>query len=274
MKKKHDDVFLGCKPSQKDFRDYKYVPKASPDDYPMRFELPLGVVKNQGNVNSCVAHALSTLIEYFNAQQLGFMDEMSIGFIYGNRRTTLHFGAGMYIRDTLKAMRKYGDIINKDFAYNVEVPEAIELFNKSADKLMPGAYQYRISTFFKLKIEDIKHCLVNNGPVVIALKWYSGTQVVDGILTQTTKDASGLHCVLIYGWDDEQGGWLMRNSWGDGWGNNGTAILPYEIEPKEIWGVTDNITSDTYDINKAKTGVVWNIIYNICNFFANIFRKK
>jgi C1A family cysteine protease len=45
----------------------------------------------------------------------------------------------------------------------------------------------------------------------------------------------GMHGVAIIGWNDK--GFIIKNSWGEDFGNNGTVILPHErfSEFKEIW---------------------------------------
>jgi hypothetical protein len=35
------------------------------------------------------------------------------------------------------------------------------------------------------------------------------------------------HAILIVGWDDNKGAWLIKNSWGTGWGENGYAWVKY-----------------------------------------------
>jgi hypothetical protein len=67
----------------------------------------------------------------------------------------------------------------------------------------------------------------------------------------------GRHVVLLCGYDDElkarQGGWtgafLMQNSWGIGWGEQGYGWLPYEFVQrgltKDSWTVLPGLTETT-----------------------------
>jgi C1A family cysteine protease len=41
-----------------------------------------------------------------------------------------------------------------------------------------------------------------------------------------TKGSDG-HCVMIVGYDDKKGAWLIRNSWGEGWGTKGYGWFAY-----------------------------------------------
>ncbi|MFN8182348.1 MAG: C1 family peptidase [Bacteroidia bacterium] len=40
-------------------------------------------------------------------------------------------------------------------------------------------------------------------------------------------DPSTNHAVVIIGWDDSKNAWLVRNSWGVYWGENGYAWVDY-----------------------------------------------
>ena len=44
--------------------------------------------------------------------------------------------------------------------------------------------------------------------------------------------------ILVYGWNEY--GFLIQNSWGKDWGNNGTAILPYEYSIDSAWAISTN----------------------------------
>lgn len=226
-----------------DVRDYKGVSKVSYQEFPDEFELEMPAVKNQGNVGSCVAHAISVVVEYFSRAQGDDTREMSVGYIYGNRTNSAHKGAGMVTREALQSTTSYGDVPKEVFPYNKEVPEIIDLFKANVEQLFPQGYGNRITSYYRLNSEaDIKAALVNNGPVIFAMNWFSDMRVIDGVLTTAYKKWEGSHCMVIYGWDKR--GWKIQNSWGTYWGNRGRCIIPYDIEITEFWGIVDSYSEN------------------------------
>lgn len=228
-----------------DVRDYKGICCSTNTEFPDEFELKMLRVKDQKNINSCVAHVLSSIIEYYNFNQQNITKEMSVGYIYGNRTISTYKEEGMIVRDALEVVRLYGDVYQKDFPYNKEVPTIIELYENDSEKLYNSGYVNRISTYYKLESpSSIKATLMNNIPVLIGIKWYKDIKVVDGILTSKfdKSDYTGGHCMLLYGWN--QKGWKVQNSWGYSWGDNGCAIIPYDIKLIECWAITDDIINE------------------------------
>jgi cathepsin L len=51
--------------------------------------------------------------------------------------------------------------------------------------------------------------------------------VFTGTPTQDLKETDINHEVLIVGWDDRRGVWLVKNSWGRDWGDQGYMNLRY-----------------------------------------------
>lgn len=260
--------------SKIDIRDYKASSILT--TFPETFELKMVRVKNQKNVNSCVAHALSSVIEYFNSIQNNNTTEMSVGYIYGNRRNTKHKDKGMIIRDALASVCQYGDVPNKLFPYNEEVDTIINKYENCASSLEEIGKENRFTNYYKLSsIEDIKAALYSNTPVIISIKWYNDIKVENGIITTTLpKEANSNHCIVIYGWTKK--GWKILNSWGSNWGNKGTAILPYNIPIRESWGITDSyINESPYGliIKKPFHSNIGNIIAKIINLILNLFKN-
>ena len=269
---------LGLIFSSYDIRDYTAVVDIQQKGFSEEFELPIIRIKDQGKVGSCSAHVLSSIVEYFNYIQLGNKTEMSTGYIYGNREKSNHKDSGMILRDALNTLRLYGDVEKNEFPYNIETPEIIDKFNECSAELYDKGYPYRISAYYKVKTEsEIKAALKSNYPVAIGVKWYSDMTVKNGILTTNYQNYNGGHCMLIYGWNEK--GWKVQNSWGKSWGNNGTCIIPYDMELHEAWAVVDTI-KEGVEIKKpfsSDTGKsvakILNIIVRLISSIIEYYKK-
>ena len=227
--------------SPPDVRDWKGTACASaPADFPEEYELVMPEVKNQGSVGSCVAHAIATTVEYFSRMQGDEKRAMSVGYIYGNRANTANMGKGMITRDAIAATCECGTCVHTLFPYNEEVPEIIERFERSFTELHPKAWPNRFTSYYRVKGEEaIKASLMQNGPVIFAMEWYSDIRVENGIMKTNLapSNSSSGHCLVIYGWNRD--GWKIQNSWGTGWGVGGRAVMPYDIPIREAWGIID-----------------------------------
>lgn len=73
---------------------------------------------------------------------------------------------------------------------------------------------------------DMKTWIELNGPVAVCFACYPEFDDAcknDSIYIYSNPDnkPSDGHCVLIVGYDDAKAAWLVRNSWGTGWGTHG-----------------------------------------------------
>ena len=248
MGKNYIEAF-GAIESKIDVRDYQVACAAAPNvELPEVFELNMRAVKNQLAVSSCVAHALAAVVEYFNFMQEKTDTTMSTEFIYGNRINHTYTDKGMFIRDALENLRKYGTCPNSSMPGNIEVPEAIRRFNQNALGVIPVAYPNRITNYCSLyKKNDMKLWLMTKGPIVFSVKWYENywLTVNNELHFDEKSEPSGCHCMVIYGWNKE--GWLFQNSWGNTWGDGGRAVYPYDATIREAWGVEDTCYSTYKD---------------------------
>lgn len=255
-----------------DVRDYKMVCTAKTYDFPAEFELKTCRVKDQGDVGACVAHALSSIIEYYNSVQRNDFTEMSTGYIYGNRSNSEHKDSGMVMRDALEVVRKFGDVPKKLFPHNVETPMALMLYKHKSKELYETGYPNRISEYCRINtVNAAKLALMSGSPLLMAMEWYNDMVVEDGVLKTNYVGYGGGHCMFIYGWDER--GWKVQNSWGESWGVDGRFILPYEMSIAECWAVLDDIVEGAY-IEKPFTSKAGRLFAKIINKVCNAFQKE
>ena len=271
---------LGSLFSIPDVRDYVAHSNKSDDEIPKEFTLSyLPAIKNQGAVGSCVAHSLATVAEYYTKKETGKKTKMSTGYIYGNRMFSTHKGSGMYTRDALKTMTKYGDVPYEYFPENVEVPYAIELFEQKVEEIEPLGYNFKFKAYYKLAdMMAIKTHLLSENPVIMSMYWYDDIKIKDGVMITNcvkTKKTGG-HCMVIVGWNET--GWIVQNSWGSTWGNKGRFILPYNVPMNETWGPTDAEPGDEVTIEKPFSTpcgrILATIINTIISWIYNLTHKN
>jgi C1A family cysteine protease len=259
---------LGALKSPFDARDYKLVASAT-EVFPETFELPKVTVKNQGSQSSCVAHATSSIVEYHHKRQHNEEVVFSTEFIYGFRDIGYYVGDGMYIRNALNTLRKYGDVPLDDLRGNNNYQRAMKNVTEQLEELKDKAYPHHISSYFRLYDEGaVMSALMHHGYVIVGMQWHKDATLVDGVYTPTDK-VSGGHAIVIYGWNEK--GWLCQNSWGNLWGDKGRFIIPFDFKFTEMWGITDNITDD---IVRPKRNKIRDLLYKVYNAIVNFFSSK
>ena len=266
-----DERFFSSLVSPVDVRDYKVA--VLQQEFPEKFELPTVSVKNQGSVGSCVAHACSSVVEYHNKRQENFDMVFSTEFIYGYRPTGYYVGEGMYVRDALKTLQKVGDCPQSVLKGNHKCDVAMEIVNANIDELKESAKPHKISTYAKVKtVDEIKQALMSFGYVVVNMPWYKNYKLKDGVYTYPENpEKSGYHCVIIYGWDER--GWLVQNSWGKLWGQNGRFVVPFDFKWTEAWAVTDTIVNGE-ELIKPQDNWFIKLFSKLINWFLNLFKSN
>lgn len=268
---------LGCKPPQVDLRDYTIDKKIlSAASLPEVFEIDVKAeIKNQGSVGSCVAHATSTILEHHANNQF----ELSTNFIYGiHNKLYGTEGPGMYLRNGAKIAQKCGDMLKDDCEGNTEVPKVYSIANEAYldDAKTNRAYKFRIESYCKLNNNtEIKYALINHGPVLCSVKWYSGSRVKNGILTSNFDNDYGYHAIVIYGWNKQ--GFLCQNSWGKLWGDSGKFILPYNHSVREAYSFIDVDNDEelkNLNVPNPSKNKLLNALLKLVNWFLNLFKKK
>ena len=79
-------------------------------------------------------------------------------------------------------------------------------------------------------VAQIKQAIVDYGPVSVGIHANNALQAYTGGVFEACEDEALNHGVVLVGWDDSLGAagvWIMRNSWGSGWGIGGYCLIPY-----------------------------------------------
>lgn len=233
---------FGCKLSQVDLRDYtlnKFCTLS--ENLPEEFEVEMShKIKNQETVSSCTSHALSTILEYHDHN----IKTLSTNFLYGLQRYVYgEAGPGEKIRVALGIANKYGDPDKSLCDGNTEVDAVYRIAEASLEnkEVVDDAYRHRIKSYVKLTSNrDIKFALMNYGPVIASVKWYSSYHFnkATSFVEPDKSSNFGYHAIVIYGWNSE--GWLCQNSWGPYWGNRGLFKLKYDYGIVEAYSVVDD----------------------------------
>ena len=79
-------------------------------------------------------------------------------------------------------------------------------------------------------VQQLKTALIEHGPLAAPIYYdeclgaYKG-----GVFNEFDAKESGQinHVVLLIGWDDEKNAWLIKNSWGEEWGEKGFGWIKY-----------------------------------------------
>lgn len=224
----------GWKPQKPDFRDLKFVlplPDVQiPASVDLRSQCP--VPYDQGQLGSCTANAIAFLCEF------DWMKEKKTSpyvpsrlFIYYNERLmegTVHTDSGAQIRDGIKSLNKYGFCPEDSWPYD---PAAFA--HKPTSLAYSSAKKEIVKKYIAVKqdLEVMKSTLASGFPIVIGFSVYDSFESDEvastGIVPMPSPKESmvGGHAVAIVGYDDK--GWIVRNSWGDGWGMKGYFSIPY-----------------------------------------------
>jgi len=224
----------GWKKQQHDPRD-NFFGVGEPIVLPSSFRLVEGMpeIWDQGQTNSCTAHSASAAYEYEISQQHlpDFMPSRL--FLYYNERLeegTTNRDAGATIRDSVKALAKYGTL-----------PENYWPFTESMEQ-RPGDDDYKIAirnivtsySAVPQVLQSLKTAIFQRHPVIFGFLVYESFESQEvaesGIqsLPRPDEQCLGGHAVLAVGFDDSRQAFLIRNSWGKEWGQEGFFWMPYQ----------------------------------------------
>lgn len=209
------------------------IPEEFPKSIDLRDQMP--VVWDQGINGPCSAYVAAAIKMWQEKKDYGLSEQLSTHFVYNLRYdTNVH---GMTPRNTMQILRKHGIPTAKSYRR-----KKMKLISKIPNWVLEEAINHRILGYAKVNsIDGLKKSIHTNGPAYMSMKVYNES-------TEFWKKFNGDkllggHAVTIVGYNKE--GFIIRNSWGRSWNNDGHTIYPYSDWGLhlEIWTVLDEVGS-------------------------------
>jgi len=230
-------------------------------------------IEDQGQIGSCTANAGAGVMEYFENRAFGKYIDASRLFMYKVSRNFANISgdSGAFLRNSMGAIVLFGVPPEEYWPYTDKSPD----FDRE-----PTAFCYSFASNYKgIKyfrhddpsltkeqvLESVKKSLNAGIPSMFGFTVYGSiaqAKTTGKIPFPCNKDRIlGGHAVVAVGYDDSmiiknpscdtttKGALLIRNSWGETWGDKGYGWLPYEYVKKEaaldFWSLLNQAWVDT-----------------------------
>lgn len=265
---------FGWLKDKEDPRDLKFTATKPEKDLPLvvDFREKCSEVYDQGQLGSCTANAIAGAMEHLDIKNAYKWPHIpSRLFIYYNERKmegTIDQDSGAYIRDGIKSVNLQGAC--PELIRDGSKPEWLWPYSDDAEtfKKEPPKICYEKAVYHKaLKYESVKldrasvlNALAEGKPVIFGFMVHQSFQsdavAKTGIMPipriQLIDPILGGHAVCAVGYllDHPMGtqkvkDWLIvRNSWGNGWGDNGYFYMPLDrvfcnrSECSDAWAIS------------------------------------
>ena len=221
-------------------------------------------IEDQGNIGSCTGNAIAGQIELIDRKG-GKQLDVSRLFIYYEERVlegSVRYDAGAYIRDGIKVCYTKGAPLETLWPYNTSKFATKPPTTAYTDALKRKVTGYQRCTNFAA----VKNAVAAGNPVTIGFTVYDSFegawadiphgQAGSGMMpfpNTATEQLLGGHAVCIVGYDDTMavpgrtpGRFIVRNSWGTSWADNGYFYMPYDVIK------TTSMSSDFWLISAVK----------------------
>ncbi|CAF2066013.1 unnamed protein product [Rotaria magnacalcarata] len=213
-------------------------------------------VEDQSRIGSCASNALAGAYEYLIKKQHGQNTDVSRLFIYYNARAEENQSSnvtdsGCSMTNGIEALEEFGTCLESIWPYDISMVNT-----RPSDQAYAAAKSHKITEALQIKIDlyEMKSCLAQGFPFAFGLRLFTSFDKAakTGVVpmpssSDRSRQSHGSHALLAVGYSDQSQAFIVRNSWGTSWGDNGYCYIPYDY-------LTDsNLCFDSWTIRKVPT---------------------
>ncbi|WP_448382557.1 C1 family peptidase [Desulfosoma sp.] len=187
-------------------------------------------VRDQGQCGSCWAFATVAPFEALVKLKDGQMKDMSEQYLVSCNVENWGCNGGWWAHDyhinkVPPGEPSAGAVYENEFPY-VAKDVACGGPHKHEEKLLSWSY---VGTFYGVpSVSAIKEAIYAYGPVSAGVCVNRAFQTYRGGVFSSSKSCPRInHAIVLVGWDDAEGVWILRNSYGPNWGENGYMRIKY-----------------------------------------------
>lgn len=239
-------------------------------------------VRDQGTQGSCASFAVASVIEAMRRDST----RRSPAFLYWNAREVAgnadsDCGASLY--EIIRAASDKGACTEEKMPYNPDMYALAPSADASHDASLCKVIEAKTVI---PRLKDIKSAIAQGFPVIVAARIFdSFSDTEKGFVRHPSakdlaaNDDSARHCnhaLVVCGYSDKDRVFVVRNSWGTRFGDNGYCYIPYSYARKyfiqacvitQVTSAAGSVTpahsSHTFNFNLADKGLEAAVLRNL-----------
>lgn len=211
-------------------------------------------IKDQGQIGACTVFAIASIYEYILKRNSEEEADLSESFVYYNVR---HLegkeleDTGSSFQDVIASIGEQGICTESLHPYTRSLSEA------PSDEAYLDGETRRITKAMNVNValDDIKSAIQEGYPVAISLKIFDSFKATLGFVRRPSDEEIesgdfGYHAMVVVGYSDDTKFFLVRNSWGEHFGDKGYCYIPYSyISDPELNRMACIVTEISYHDN-------------------------
>jgi len=193
-------------------------------------------VEDQGDTSSCVANATAGAYEYLMKRHRGDdAYDVSRLFIYFNARKldgSESEDGGSQIEQAINGLKQFGACSETTWPFDESL-----VLDEPAEEAYQEAQAFLVEHVKSVPVDldAWKHALAEGNPIIFGVRLFDSfdKQRKKGLVPLPTskelsRESHGAHAMLCVGYSDRDSVFIVRNSWGNDWGDEGYCYMPYD----------------------------------------------